>query len=135
MGQWLTGEVRPPQIPDAFENHSMPLNPQHVQAGFLSAVECHEPTARAAVLDRECATDAVPRRRVEALLRAHEEPISLLLSVDEWLDRWRAFRRQSPAAAVADPHLDLGAAPSGRARRPDTSAKSRVVAGQERTEP
>ena len=43
----------------------MPLDPKRVQAVFLSAVECHEPAARAAVLDRECSTDAELRRRVE----------------------------------------------------------------------
>src|SRR5271155_1640977 len=56
----------------------MLLDPKHVQAVFLSAVECHEPAARAAVLDRECSTDAELRRRVEALLLAHEQPDSLL---------------------------------------------------------
>ena len=56
----------------------MPLDPKRVQAVFLSAVECHEPAARAAVLDRECSTDAELRRRVEALLRAHDQPDSLL---------------------------------------------------------
>lgn len=56
----------------------MPLDPNRVQAVFLSAVECHEPAARAAVLDRECATDAELRRRVEALLRAHDQPDSPL---------------------------------------------------------
>jgi len=45
---------------------------------FLSAVECHEPAARAALLDRECATDAELRRRVEALLTALDHPDSLL---------------------------------------------------------
>ena len=56
----------------------MPLDPQRVQAVFLSAVECHEPAARAAVLDRECSTDLELRRRVEALLIACEEPNSIL---------------------------------------------------------
>ena len=56
----------------------MPLDPARVQAVFLAAVECHEPAARAGVLDRECATDAELRRRVEALLRACEEPNRLL---------------------------------------------------------
>ena len=41
---------------------------KRVQAVFLSAVECHDPAARAAVLDRECSTDAELRQRVEALL-------------------------------------------------------------------
>ena len=56
----------------------MPLDPQRVQAVFLSAVECHEPAARAAALDRECSTDLELRQRVEALLRAYDQPESLL---------------------------------------------------------
>ena len=56
----------------------MPLDPKRVQAVFLSAVECQEPAARAAVLDRECSTDVELRRRVEALLRAYDLPDSLL---------------------------------------------------------
>ena len=56
----------------------MPLDPNRVQAVFLSAVECDDPAARAAVLDRECSTDAELRQRVEALLKAHDQPDSLL---------------------------------------------------------
>lgn len=51
----------------------MPLDPQRVQAIFLEAVDCHDPTNRAAILDRECSTDPELRWRVEALLRAHDE--------------------------------------------------------------
>ena len=49
--------------------HPMPLDPKRVQAVFLSAVECDEPGARAAVLDRECSGDAELRQRVKALLQ------------------------------------------------------------------
>jgi eukaryotic-like serine/threonine-protein kinase len=56
----------------------MPLDPKRVQAVFLSAVECHDPAARASILDRECSGDAELRHRVEALLKAREEPNSLL---------------------------------------------------------
>jgi hypothetical protein len=56
----------------------MPLDPQRVQAVFLEAADCHDPTDRAAILDRECSADPELRRRVEALLRAHDE-----LNVDE----------------------------------------------------
>ncbi len=41
----------------------MPLDPKRVQAVFLSAVECHEPAAHAAVRDRECWTYAALRLR------------------------------------------------------------------------
>ncbi|MFI5456507.1 MAG: WD40 repeat domain-containing serine/threonine protein kinase [Isosphaerales bacterium] len=56
----------------------MSIDPKRVQAVFLSAVECQDPAARAAVLDRECSTDAELRLRVEALLRALDRPDSLL---------------------------------------------------------
>ncbi len=56
----------------------MLLDAKRVQAVFLSAVECHDPGARAVVLDRECSTDAELLRRVEALLLAHDQPDSLL---------------------------------------------------------
>ncbi len=56
----------------------MPLDPKRVQAVFLSAVECDEPAARAALLDRKCATDPELRQRVEALLNALDRPVSLL---------------------------------------------------------
>jgi serine/threonine protein kinase len=55
----------------------MPTDPQRVQALFLAAVE--RPAAdRAAFLDSECGGDAELRRRVEALLRAHDAPESFL---------------------------------------------------------
>jgi hypothetical protein len=51
----------------------MPLNPRRVQAVFLQAADYHDPADRAAILDRECSADADLRRRVEALLRAHDQ--------------------------------------------------------------
>jgi len=78
MGKRLTRRFALPKSCNAFENHPMPLDPNRVQTVFLSAVECHEPAARAAVLDRECSTDAELRGRVEALLLAHDRPDSLL---------------------------------------------------------
>jgi hypothetical protein len=56
----------------------MTLDPGRVQAVFLAALEQETPADRGAVLDRECAADAELRRRVEALLVAHDQPDSLL---------------------------------------------------------
>jgi serine/threonine protein kinase/tetratricopeptide (TPR) repeat protein len=56
----------------------MPVDPRRVQSLFLEAVEHAAPADRAAVLDRGCGSDAELRRRVEALLRAHDEPDSRL---------------------------------------------------------
>ncbi len=55
---------------------------------FLAAVELPDPAARAAYLDRECGADPELRRRVEALLRAHDGP----------------GRPPADAARTADPH-------------------------------
>jgi serine/threonine protein kinase/tetratricopeptide (TPR) repeat protein len=60
------------------ERRAMPSDPKRVQAIFLSVVEQPDPAARAAVLDRECAGDADLRGRVEALLKANDDPASFL---------------------------------------------------------
>src|SRR5262245_58635268 len=61
----------------AREGRLMPLDPQRVQALFLIAAE-KSPADRAALLTRECGGDNDLRRRVEALLLAHDQPQSFL---------------------------------------------------------
>jgi serine/threonine protein kinase/tetratricopeptide (TPR) repeat protein len=56
----------------------MPADPQRVQAVFLAAIEAADPTARAALLTRECGDDAELRQRVDALLQAHDQSGSSL---------------------------------------------------------
>ncbi len=51
----------------------MPSDPKRVQAIFLAALE-YANTERPALLDRECGPDSELRQRVEALLKAHDEP-------------------------------------------------------------
>jgi hypothetical protein len=51
----------------------MPLDPRRVQTVFLDAADYRDRVERAAFLDRECSTDLELRRRVEALLQAHDE--------------------------------------------------------------
>src|SRR5688572_1802142 len=63
--------------PDS-KDRSMPLDPKRVQAVFGAAIAYDAVADRAAVLDRECSTDAELRRRVEALLAAHDQADSLL---------------------------------------------------------
>src|SRR5262249_34336649 len=59
------------------EDRAMPSDPQRVQAVFVAALE--QPAAdRPALLDRECGADSELRRRVEALLKAHDAPGSRL---------------------------------------------------------
>ncbi len=62
--------------------------------------------------------------------RLHEGGGTVNLSAEEWLDRWRAFRRQSPAAAIGETHVEQGTAPSRGAGGSDTSAPPLVVAGR-----
>jgi WD40 repeat protein/serine/threonine protein kinase len=50
----------------------MPFEFQHIQ-GIFQAVAELPPAERAAVLERECGDDTELRRRVEALLRAHDD--------------------------------------------------------------
>src|SRR5262245_39797563 len=52
----------------------MPVEPKRVQDVFLAAVEVADPAARAAILARECGDAGELRPRVEALLRAHDQP-------------------------------------------------------------
>jgi hypothetical protein len=56
----------------------MPVDSKRVQSIFLAAVEAECPASRAAFLDRECGADPELRQRVEALLKAHDGPGSLL---------------------------------------------------------
>jgi hypothetical protein len=50
----------------------MPLNPRRVQAVFLEVADYHDPADREVILQRECGQDSNLRRRVEALLKAHD---------------------------------------------------------------
>src|SRR5262245_30702481 len=56
----------------------MAMDAQRVQAVFQAALEAPDRAARAAVLERECATDPEVSRRVQALLQAYENPASIL---------------------------------------------------------
>jgi serine/threonine protein kinase len=70
----------------------MSVDPKRVQAVFLAAVEQTEPAGRMAILDRECQADPDLRQRVEALLRANDQPGTFL---------------NVPAAAAHDPHAPI----------------------------
>jgi eukaryotic-like serine/threonine-protein kinase len=60
----------------------MPVDPKQVQAVFLAAVGCAEPSERAAVLERECRDYAELRAQVEALLKAHGDGSGFLPTID-----------------------------------------------------
>ncbi len=56
----------------------MPVATNNARNIFLTASERSTPADRAAYLDEACAGDAALRQRVEALLRAHDEPGAFL---------------------------------------------------------
>jgi serine/threonine protein kinase/WD40 repeat protein len=56
----------------------MSATADRVQAVFLAALEAGDPASQTAILDRECGTDRELRQRIEALLRAHQDPASVL---------------------------------------------------------
>lgn len=72
-----------------------PLPATDLEAIFLAAAERTDPAARAALLDERCAGNAELRRRVEALLAAHDNPDSLL-------DRPIADPAEAPTRAAPD---------------------------------
>jgi eukaryotic-like serine/threonine-protein kinase len=52
----------------------MQVDPKRVQAIFLEAVRCDGATKRKGIIDRQCGKDPDLKRRVEALLLAHDQP-------------------------------------------------------------
>ena len=56
----------------------MATDPLRVKELFVAALELPDPKSRQAFLERECAADAELRQRLEALLKAHENPASVL---------------------------------------------------------
>jgi len=125
---WRTGKPVTPPLKIKGSPMSLAATPDGkyvVASGFQDALAVLE-------LGELARTDADPDAlclwsELVAGQRLHGGGGTVNLSADEWLDRWRAFRRQTPAPDVAEPHVDLAAAPSVRAGSPDTSGASRVV--------
>ncbi len=79
----------------------MPIDPKRVQSVFLAAVEKEDLTERTAVVDRECGSDDALRQRVEALLRAHDQPDSHV-DPPEPAERVNAVSGAEPTDATRD---------------------------------
>src|SRR5204863_4809200 len=58
--------------------NAMPDEAKSAKDLFLTVVEMASPEQRQVYLDQACAGDAALRHRVEALLKAHDDPGSLL---------------------------------------------------------
>ncbi len=56
----------------------MAVDAKRIEAVFEMAVNAADPFQRAAILDRECASDTELRQCVESLLRAHREPLTIV---------------------------------------------------------
>ncbi len=92
----------------------MPAHANDVKAIFLAAAEKATPAERAAFLDGACAGDAALRHRVEALLKAHDEPGSF--PVEPPIDRGAtadeppggADDSDAPPASAEGPGMRIG---------------------------
>jgi serine/threonine protein kinase/Flp pilus assembly protein TadD len=73
----------------------MSVDADKVKSLFFDALVLPDPAARAAFLDKECAGDAELRRRVEALVNAHERP-------GDFLERAATIDSNDPAPAVPE---------------------------------
>ena len=82
----------------------MPSDPKRVQAVFLATVE-RPILERSAVLDRECGSDQDLRCRVEALLKAHDQPDSYL---NEPVAKLAITADRSPEEAYEDRKVEAG---------------------------
>ena len=118
---WRTGKPVTPPLTIEGEPLSVAVTPdgKHAVVGGGQAALAVLDLGDLAPADNDADPDALClRAELLAGQRLHEGGGTVNLSADEWLDRWRAFRRQSPAADIAKPHVDLGAAPSGKAEVP-----------------
>jgi eukaryotic-like serine/threonine-protein kinase len=103
----------------------MPLDMKRVQAVFLATVEENDLAGRAALLDRECGVDKALRQRVEALLRAHDQPDS---AVDQPVNS-----SASPVAGTLTEPDDESAA--GDAGEPTDATRDHTPSPDETTRP
>jgi WD40 repeat protein/serine/threonine protein kinase len=113
----------------------MAVDPARAKSLFLAASDLDDPAARAAYLDGACGDDAALRRRVDALLGAHEGGVDFAGG--------RAAETAGPAPCAAPvataagdgetlPMRELAATIAGdpRADRPAGSDAGRVIAGR-----
>jgi uncharacterized protein (TIGR03067 family) len=85
----------------------VPTDPTRIQAVFLAAAEIRDLAERAAFLAGACDGDLSLRARVEVLLRAHDQPDSLL-DHPAVAPPGHGTDAYDPAAAAADGEIPLG---------------------------
>ena len=97
------------------------------KAIFLAAVDRDTPEERAAVLAERCGDDAALRRRVEALLRAHDQPGNVL-GTPRRVRKPRSSRRNRPRSRRSSPAVtgsSNGSAKAAWARSGSPSRRNR----------
>jgi hypothetical protein len=82
----------------------MNVDAKRLQAVYLMAAEATDPDQRAAILDRECASEPEMRRCIEVWLRAGLEPTSILEQPDRAL--FEASLSSSDGTVPMDPPID-----------------------------
>jgi WD40 repeat protein/serine/threonine protein kinase len=109
----------------------MPADPKLVQDAFLRLVAL-SPAERAAALDRECGIDAELRRRVEALLKAHDEADSYLDGAGNPMDGMEATDPPAVEPTGAEQYVLVseGAHPPQAALAPTIEHRRDGTAGQ-----
>jgi WD40 repeat protein len=93
----------------------MPVDPNSAKAIFLTALEKSSPDERAAYLNEACAGDDSLRRRVEALLQAHDQPGRLL---DAPAAADAVAERPGSTEAISDPTCAAVVQPGPEAPNP-----------------
>jgi WD40 repeat protein/tetratricopeptide (TPR) repeat protein len=121
--EWRTG--KPVTPPLAIKGNSMSLavtpNGKHaVVGGFLDALTVLDLGELAP--DDDDADTICRQAELLAGQQFHEGGGTVNLAADGWIDRWRALRRGSPAAAIGDDRIDPSAATSPAAGESNTSA-------------
>src|SRR5262245_32722782 len=79
----------------------MPVDAKRVQAAFLAVIEIADPAQRAAVLDQQCGGDGELRRRVLALVAAHDQSGELPPVADQPLEATNPPAMHRPGMIVA----------------------------------
>jgi hypothetical protein len=94
----------------------MAIDPRRVKELFVALLDLRDRQARQAFLERECAGDADLRQRLEALLKAHENPATVLDRPLPAVDPENAGAMSSPAPADEPTDAPRGGGASASAR-------------------
>jgi eukaryotic-like serine/threonine-protein kinase len=109
---WLTGKPITPPLRIQGEPLGVAVTPdgrRAVVSGGLTALAVLSLSDLAPANNNSDADALCLWAELLAGQQLHEGGGTVNLSAGEWLDRWRTFRRKSPAADIAARHVDLDA--------------------------